>query len=85
MTRPRAQYLLATLLALLATHGLGAEGLDAWRGWVVFKQFARQVAEQPDFDYPHFDRFVDAVEPHPDFGDLLVDRPTTSDVHWEDA
>src|SRR3712207_4695764 len=48
MSKLRPQYLLATLLALLAARGLAAEGLDPWRGWVVFKQFARQVAEQPD-------------------------------------
>ena len=45
---PRSRYLLTTLLALLAVRGLGAEGLDPWRGWVAFKEFARQVAERPD-------------------------------------
>jgi hypothetical protein len=48
MSIPRSRYLLATLFALLAARGLAAEGLDPWRGWVVFKQFARHVAEQPD-------------------------------------
>jgi hypothetical protein len=36
------------LLALLATRGLAPEALDPWRGWVTFKQFAREVAEIPD-------------------------------------
>jgi hypothetical protein len=142
MTKPRAQYLLATLLGLLAARGLGADDLDPWRGWVVFKQFARQVAEQPDpgvsvqiapadddeirlyflrqvlqpaagrlepvggvvcefsfaprwravsnwdawsFDYPDFDHFVDAVEEHLAFADLVTERPIASDVRWEDA
>jgi hypothetical protein len=44
----RGQILLEMLLLALATHGLGSEGLDPWRGWVVFKQFARAVAEAPD-------------------------------------
>lgn len=48
MTMPRSRYLLATLLTLLAARGLAGDGLDPWRGWTVFKQFARHVAEQPD-------------------------------------
>jgi hypothetical protein len=142
MTTPRSRHLLATLLALLAARGLASEGLDAWRGWVVFKQFAREVAEQPDpgvsvqiasrspgdvrlyflrqvleprggrlepvggvvcefsfarhlrppadweewsFDHPTFERFVDAVEQHPAFADLVTERPLDSEVYWEEA
>lgn len=48
MSVPRSQYLLATLLALLGTRGLAPDALDPWRGWVTFKQFAREVAEHPD-------------------------------------
>jgi hypothetical protein len=44
----RGQILLELLLLALAAHGLGSEGLDPWRGWVVFKQFARAVSEAPD-------------------------------------
>ena len=44
----RGQILLELLLLALAAHGLGSEGLDPWRGWVVFKQFARAVSETPD-------------------------------------
>jgi hypothetical protein len=44
----RGQILLEMLLLALAANGLGAEGLDPWRGWVVFKQFARAAAEAPD-------------------------------------
>lgn len=44
----RGPMLLQLLLLTLAAHGLGAEGLDPWRGWIVFKQFVRAVAEQPD-------------------------------------
>ena len=40
--------LLGMLLLALAAHGLGAEGLDPWRGWVVFKESARASAESPD-------------------------------------
>jgi len=40
--------LLEMLLVALAAHGLGAEGLDPWRGWIVFKSFARAAAEAPD-------------------------------------
>ena len=48
MSAPRSQYLLATLFALLASRGLAPEALDPWRGWVTFKQFAREVAELPE-------------------------------------
>ena len=44
----RGQLLLELLLLALAAHGLGREGMDPWRGWVVFKQFARAAAEAPD-------------------------------------
>jgi hypothetical protein len=40
--------LLKTLLLALATHGLSAESVTPWRGWLVFKDFARSVAEAPD-------------------------------------
>jgi hypothetical protein len=40
--------LLKSLLLALATHGLAAETVTPWRGWVVFKDFARSVAEAPD-------------------------------------
>ena len=48
MTTSRPQFLLATLLTLLAARGLAPEALDPWRGWLSFKQFAREVAEVPD-------------------------------------
>jgi hypothetical protein len=44
----RSAYLVAALLAILGARGLDAETLDPWRGWVAFKQFARDVAEEPD-------------------------------------
>jgi hypothetical protein len=40
--------LLELLLLTLASHGLASEALDPWRGWVVFKEYVRRVAEQPD-------------------------------------
>jgi hypothetical protein len=40
--------LLKSLLIALATHGLAAESVTPWRGWLVFKEFARSVAEAPD-------------------------------------
>jgi hypothetical protein len=44
----RAHYLLATLLSLVAGAKLHPRTLDPWRGWVLFKQFARLVDEVPD-------------------------------------
>ena len=44
----RAQFLLATLLSLVAGAHLHPRTLDPWRGWVLFKQFARVVDEVPD-------------------------------------
>jgi hypothetical protein len=40
--------LLSVFLLTLASHGLGPEGLDPWRGWIAFKEFARAVHEVPD-------------------------------------
>ena len=40
--------LLETLLLALAAHGLAAETVTPWRGWVVFKDYVRSVAEAPD-------------------------------------
>lgn len=143
MSTHRSQYLLATFFAMLAARGLAPEALDPWRGWVTFKQFAREVAEQPDpgvsvqitslghrgavrllflrqilareadrlepvggvvcefwfsptreppadweawsFDCRTFGQFVDLVEQHPAFADLLTERPVASAVYWEDA
>jgi hypothetical protein len=44
----RPQFLLATLLSLVAGAHLHPRTLDPWRGWVLFKQFARLVDEVPD-------------------------------------
>lgn len=40
--------LLKTFLMALAAHGLAAESVTPWRGWVVFKDYVRSVAEAPD-------------------------------------
>ena len=48
MSAHRSTYLVAAFLSVLAARGLHAETLDPWRGWVAFKQFAREVAEDPD-------------------------------------
>ena len=32
----------------LASHGLAPEGLDPWRGWLAFKEYARSIREFPD-------------------------------------
>lgn len=48
MSAHQSKYLLAVLLGILAARGLAPESLDPWRGWVAFKQFAREVAESPD-------------------------------------
>ena len=40
--------LLKTFLIALAAHGLAAESVTPWRGWVVFKDYVRSVAEAPD-------------------------------------
>jgi hypothetical protein len=143
MSANRSSYLLAAFLSVLASHGLAAEALDPWRGWVSFKRFAREVVEFPDpgisvqlmplgdrapvrlafvrqvlepaedrlepvggvvceftfaplrrtpaewrvwsFDSASFERFVDLVEQHPVFSDLLATAPLSSEVYWEDA
>jgi hypothetical protein len=135
--------LLSVFLLALAVHGLSPETLDPWRGWVTFKQYARDVNEAPDpgvsvqftregrqnasrliflrqvvhaegdwlapvggvvcefafswaprrgsawdewsFEYPSFDRFVDVVEQHPTFQDLMVRHPVWSAVYWQGA
>ena len=48
MSAHRSAHLVAAFLSILAARGLPAETLDPWRGWVAFKQFARQAAESPD-------------------------------------
>ena len=40
--------LLETLLLAIAAHGLAPEALTPWRGWVLFKEYVRSVAESPD-------------------------------------
>ena len=37
------------------------------------------------FDCGTFERFVDVVERHPGFADLIARRPDRSAVYWEDA
>jgi hypothetical protein len=44
----RASFLLQLFLSLLSARGLHADALDAWRGWVAFKQYARIAHEVPD-------------------------------------
>jgi hypothetical protein len=48
MSANRASYLLAAFLSVLAAHGLDGDALDPWRGWMSFKQFARETTESPD-------------------------------------
>jgi hypothetical protein len=40
--------LLETLLLAIAAHGLTPETLTPFRGWLLFKEYARSVAESPD-------------------------------------
>jgi hypothetical protein len=82
----RGQILLEMLLLALAAHGLGPTALDPWRGWVVFKEFARAAAEAPDPGVSvQVTRFVDLVEESPSFQDLIVTPPLTSAVYWLEA
>jgi hypothetical protein len=37
------------------------------------------------FDFPTFERFVDAVEQEPEFQDLVVQRPLRSEVSYEEV
>lgn len=37
------------------------------------------------YDFPTFERFVDAVEQQPEFQVLVVQRPLRSYVYWEEA
>jgi hypothetical protein len=48
MTMYRASYLLQLFLSLLSARGLAAETVDAWRGWLTFKQYVRIAREIPD-------------------------------------
>lgn len=143
MSTHQSKYLLAVLLGVLVARGMAPDALDPWRGWIAFKQFAREMAEQPDpgvsvqivslgdrlpirvffvrqvlvregnrlepiggvvcefcfaprrrtpadweawsFDSPTLDRFVDVVEQHPLFAELLTTRPLETAVYWEEA
>jgi len=42
------QVLLETLLLAIAAHDLAPDALTPWRGWVVFKEYVRNVLESPD-------------------------------------
>jgi hypothetical protein len=135
--------LLHGFLLALSAHGLAPEALDPWRGWVIFKHYARETAEVPDpgvsvqftrepagqgsrlvflrqvirvegerlepvggmvcefsfalvpdrgstwdewsFEHPTFERFVDAVERHPSFQELVVRSPEWTAVYWQEA
>lgn len=46
MNRP--QFLLAARLSLFTNARLHPRTIDPWRGWIVFKQFARLVDEVPE-------------------------------------
>ena len=59
MSNHQPTHLVVALLTLVAARGLVPESLDPWRGWVTFKEFARQVAEVPD---PGVSVQVDPVE-----------------------
>ncbi len=48
MHSPSSSSLLVVLLGLLAARGLQPDALDPWDAWVTFKDFARQVAVEPD-------------------------------------
>ena len=44
----RIEKLFAGFIAVLAAHGLSSAGLDPWRGWLAFKEYARTTSEHPD-------------------------------------
>lgn len=45
----------------------------------------REAWECWSFDASSFERFVDRVELHPQFADLMTHRPVASAVYWEEA
>ena len=53
------------------TFSAGAAPRTPWSFW--------------SWDCRTFDRFVDIVERHPPFADLLVQRPESTAVYWETA
>ena len=68
------------------------EADDDWLapiGGVTCELTFASTAEHPSewdawsFDYPTFERFVNAVEEHPPFQELLVQRPLASVVYWQ--
>lgn len=87
MSIRRSQYLLMTLVSLLAARGLAPDSLDTWRAWVTFKQFARQVAEEPDpgVSVQLTSTASGVVERHPDYANIVTEKPISTDVYWEDA
>ena len=60
------------------------------RGGIICEfTFAEAPADVPawerwSFDHASFERFVDIVEQEPSFQDLLVTRPLTSAVYWQE-
>jgi hypothetical protein len=50
--------------------------------WLALASLAMRIA---DVSSGSFDRFVDLVEGHPLFSDLMAKRPTDSWVYWQDA
>ena len=71
--------LLHTLIVLLAAQGLIPEMVDPWRGWVVFKQFMRQVDETPD---PGVSVQIGNTD---DGQSVMTSRATASVAYWEEA
>jgi hypothetical protein len=53
--------------------------------WFAPRRHTPSSFEAWSFDSPSFERFVDLVEQHPLFEDLLATRPLGSAIYWEDA
>lgn len=80
----------ASLMFLRQVVEGNAEGLEPIGGVVCELRFPagavkRRGWEFWSFDHPTFERFVDRVEQHPPFADLVLRRPEWSAVYWEDA
>lgn len=75
----RGQTLFETLLLAFAAHGLAPQCLDPWRGWVVFKQYARTVAESPD---PGVSVQIARDEPDEDVSLIFVRQVVEQDGDW---
>lgn len=72
---------------VLAPEGDRLEPVGAVACEFIFAPRRRTPPEWREWSFDHatFERFVDAIEQHPLFADLLLTRPLSTAVYWEEA